>query len=180
MKKTVLFVLLFLALSSVGFAQANDHLLLRQPTLNRTHIVFVFAGDLWIVGREGGTAERLTTGVGTETTPLFSPDGSTIAFTAEYDGNVDVYTVAATGGVPKRLTYHPGGDTLAAWTPDGKQVLFVSGRSSVSGRYARLYTIPVAGGFPTEVPLPMAHEGSYSSDGTRLAYLPIPRANAIW
>ena len=57
---------------------------------------------------KGGEASRLTTGVGAERSPLFSPDGTTVAFTGEYDGNVDVYIVPAAGGVPKRLTYHPG------------------------------------------------------------------------
>ena len=90
MKKLVFLFILVLALASVGFAQAEKTLLLREPTLSRTHIVFVFAGDLWVVGREGGNAERLTTGIGTETAPLFSPDGTTIAFTGEYDGNIDV------------------------------------------------------------------------------------------
>ncbi len=79
-------------------------LLLQKPTVSRTHIVFSFAGDLWIVPREGGEARRLTSGVGTETEPHFSPDGTLVAFTGEYDGNVDVYVVEAGGGVPRRLT----------------------------------------------------------------------------
>src|SRR5215210_5722834 len=102
MKKALLTTLLLLALSSIGLAQADKPMLLQKPTLSNTQIVFVYAGDLWIVGREGGTAERLTTGTGTETNPMFSPDGSMIAFTGQYDGNVDVFIVAATGGVPRR------------------------------------------------------------------------------
>ena len=82
-------------------------LLLQKPTMNKTHIVFVYAGDLWSVPRAGGDAVRLTAGTGGETNPIFSPDGSEIAFTGEYDGNVDVFTIPATGGVPKRLTWHP-------------------------------------------------------------------------
>src|SRR5581483_5889164 len=141
---------------------------------------FSYAGDLWTVPREGGEASRLTNGVGTEATPLFSPDGTMVAFTGEYDGNVDVYVVPAAGGVPKRLTYHPDADRLLGWTPDGKQVLFVSGRDSYSQRFARLFTIPVDGVFPTEVPLPMGYEGSYSPDASHLAYVPIPRAFNAW
>ena len=83
---------------------AKAPLLLQQPTVSRTQVVFAFAGDLWIVGREGGEARRLTSGVGRETDPFFSPDGTLIAFTGEYDGNVDVYVVPAAGGVPRRLT----------------------------------------------------------------------------
>jgi tricorn protease len=169
-----------LVVSGAGFAQTGQPLLMRNPTLSKTHIVFSYAGDLWIVGREGGDARRLTTGTGNETTPLFSPDGQWIAFTGEYDGNIDVYIVAASGGVPRRLTYHPDSDRIAGWTPDGKQVLFATGRDSESGRTAQLFTIPVEGVFPTEVPLPMAYEGSYSADGSRLAYVPLPRAFLSW
>src|SRR5437870_4177721 len=156
MKKIVLVLLLLLLTASICFGQASTTLLMRKPTLSKTQIVFAYAGDLWIVSREGGEATRLTTGIGTETDPVFSPDGATIAFTGEYDGNVDVYTVPAAGGVPKRLTFHPGADRVAGWTPDGKQVLFVSGRQSDSSRTGQLFTIPVNGVFPTAVPLPMA------------------------
>jgi tricorn protease len=166
--------------ASFGSAQANKPLLMRQPAMSKTHIVFVYAGDLWIVNREGGEASRLTTGVGTETAPQFSPDGQTIAFTGEYDGNVDLYTVPASGGVPKRLTYHPGSDGLAGWMPDGKHLLFVSGRGSDSGIVGQLFTMPVDGVFPTTVPLPMGYAGSYSPDGTKLAYEPLPRAFGAW
>jgi tricorn protease len=180
MKRTILALALLMAFAGLGFGQTDKPLLMREPTLSKTHIAFVYAGDLWIVSREGGEATRLTTGVGTETAPCFSPDGSMIAFTGEYDGNVDVYLMPATGGVPKRLTYHPGTDRVAGWTPDGKRVLFVSGRDSESGRTARLFTIAIDGVFPTEVPLPMGYEGSYSADGSRLAYVPLPRAFQAW
>jgi tricorn protease len=123
------------------------------------------------VGREGGEARRLTTGIGLETDPVFSPDGSRIAFTGEYDGNFDVYVMPSEGGQPKRLTYHPGIDIAVGWTPDGKSVLFHSGRASAS-RYNKLFTVPAEGGFPTELPLPMAEEGSFSPDGSQIAYVP--------
>jgi tricorn protease len=161
------------------FAQAEKATLFQKPAVSKTQIAFVYAGDLWITSRDGGVAERLTTGVGTETDPCFSPDGSMIAFTGEYDGNVDVYVVPATGGIPKRLTYHPGTDSAIGWTPDGKQILFRSGRNSYSGA-GRLFTITPDGGFPTQLPLVMAFAGSYSADAARLAYMPMPPAHAIW
>lgn len=169
-----------------GLSQSDKPTLFQKPTINKTHVVFVYGGDLWMVPREGGDARRLTTGVGVEFDPIFSPDGTTIAFTGEYDGNTDVYTVQAAGGVPKRLTYHPGIDTAVNWTPDGKAIVFRSGRNSSSPRYNRLFSMPVDGGFPTELPLPMGEDGSFSPDGTRIAYVPfwnrrpVPYAFISW
>jgi tricorn protease len=166
-------------LAAPARAETAHPLLLQKPAVSATQIVFSYAGDLWSVGRNGGEAKRLTSSPGTETDPVFSPDGSQIAFTGEYDGNTDVYVMLATGGSPKRLTYHPGADVAVGWTPDGKQVLFRSSRDSAS-RFNRLYTVPVEGGLPTAVDLPMAEEGSFSPDGKRLAYLPIARAFQAW
>jgi tricorn protease len=183
MLKTLLLLtaLLFTLAGAFNASQAQtiEPSLLQKPTLSRTQIVFCYAGDLWIVGRDGGTASRLTTGNGVETNPKFSPDGSLIAFTGEYDGNVDIYVVPATGGVPRRLTYHPGPDVVSAWTPDGKQILFRSFRSS-GNPVPKLFTVPVDGGFPAEVALPMGVTGSYSSDGSRLAYVPIAKTQEAW
>jgi tricorn protease len=179
MKRIILTVALLLCVSASAAAQQKP-LLMRTPAVSRTHIVFSYAGDLWSVPREGGEATRLTADAGRESNPLFSPDGRWVAFTGEYDGNVDVYVVEAGGGVPRRLTYHPGGDQLAGWTPDGRSILFVSGRASESGRTAQLFTMPLDGVVPTAVPLPMAYEGAYSPDGARLAYVPLPRAFQAW
>ena len=180
MKRIASLGIALLSLVSLSFGEGSELWLMRHPTLSKTQVVFAYAGDLWIASREGGDATRLTTGVGNESNPFFSPDGKWVAFTGEYDGNVDVYTVPATGGVPKRVTYHPGTDNVAGWTPDGRQILFVSQRTSTSGRFARLFTMPLDGVVASEVPLPMAYEGAYSADGKRLAYTPIPRAFNAW
>jgi tricorn protease len=111
---------------SGGSAAGSPPQLLRHPALSRTGIVFNHAGDLWIVGRDGGDARRLTSAVGNETNPSFSPDGALVAFTGEYDGNQDVYVVPAAGGTPRRVTFHPAADTVLGWTPDGRNVLFAS------------------------------------------------------
>jgi len=166
-------------LISHGAASAEPKLLFQKPTLSATSIVFVFAGDLWQVRREGGVAERLTTGAGVETRPYFSPDGAEIAFTGEYDGNVDAYVIPAAGGVPRRLTWHPAQDETMGWTPDGKNLLFSSDRTSYS-RFTLLFTVPRGGGFPEQLPLPIAGEGSYSPDGARIAYTPVNRAFSMW
>jgi tricorn protease len=155
-------------------------LLLRKPTVSRTEVAFSYAGDIWIASRDGGEARRLTTGVGIETDPLFSPDGTQIAFTGEYDGNQDVYVVPVSGGVPRRLTYHPGPDEVVGWTPDGKQVLFRSMRKAHAYGVVQLFTIPTTGGFPTEVPLPQAAAGCFSPDGSHLAYVPIEQWQKAW
>lgn len=110
----IFFGVLFAALCSFVAAAQTSHPLLQRPAFNGTLIVFSYAGDLWTVDRNGGHASRLTTGTGIETDPVFSPDGSMIAFTGEYDGNTDVFVVPAMGGVPKRLTYHPAPDAAVA------------------------------------------------------------------
>jgi tricorn protease len=112
------------------------------------------------------------------TLPCFSPDGSQIAFTVTHDGNADVYTIPANGGRPHRLTYHPGDDLVLGWSRDGKQVLFTSDRNDRP--YGQLFTVSREGGFPTQLPLPMGVEGSYSPDGTELAYVPLDYAFKIW
>jgi tricorn protease len=156
------------------WAAAKPHIF-QRPALSRELIAFGYAGDLWTVPRTGGHATRLTTGVGIETAPIFSPDGSTIAFTGDYDGNTDVFTIPATGGVPFRVTYHPAADFAVGWSPDGKQILFRSTRESTS-RYTQLYTVPRDGGIATPLPLPMAYQGQYSPDGKQIAYSPLPPA----
>ncbi|HEX4947694.1 MAG TPA: protease, partial [Blastocatellia bacterium] len=178
MKFLCLFALA-LALTITSFAQTDAPSLFQKPTLSRTHIAFVYAGDLWIVPREGGEAKRLTSGIGTETDPYFSPDGNTIAFTGQYDGNIDVFTVPATGGVPKRVTFHPGADQVVGWSNDGKQILFNSSRNSYSG-IPRLFTVSPDGGLPTDLPLPMGERGSFSPDGLLLAYEPLNQWQPDW
>jgi tricorn protease len=155
-----------------AFGAAGTVHLLQRPAMSKTQIVFSYAGDLWSVSRQGGMATRLTAGAGAESNAEFSPDGNTIAFSGEYDGNTDVFTVPVTGGVPKRLTYHPDADRVVGWTPDGKRILFRSGRASNS-RYTQLFTVSTEGGLPEALPLPMAYSGSYSADARRMAYEPL-------
>jgi tricorn protease len=164
---------------SVSIAANEKPLLLRSPALSKTQIVFAYAGDIWIVSRDGGEARRLTYGVGEKYRPIFSPNGEMIAFTGDYDGNQDVYVMPAAGGEPRRLTYHPGPDVAIAWTPDGKRILFLSLRSSSSDP-PKFFTVPAEGGFPTELPLHMADEGSFSPDGSKLAYVPNIQWQPAW
>ena len=110
-------------------------------------------------------ARRLTSHEGYEYRPRFSPDGAMVAFSGEYDGNVDVYVMSVDGGAPRRLTWHPGRDEVEGFTPDGKSVLFTSPRSVYTGRFVQLFTVPVSGGFPTRLPIPNGLHASYAPDG---------------
>jgi len=155
-------------------------LLLREPTANKTDICFVYGDDLWTVSRSGGEAVRLTAAPGLKRSPHYSPDGRWIAFTGEYDGKINVYVVSSDGGTPRRLTFSNGPDLVAGWTPDGKQVLFASPREAYAFGIQRLYTVPLDGGFPTRLPLPLAFDGSYSPDATHIAYRPGPYPWGNW
>ncbi|MBS1707396.1 MAG: PD40 domain-containing protein [Armatimonadetes bacterium] len=154
-------------------------LLLQNPTMSADAIAFQFAGDLWSVSRKGGRAVRLTSSAGIETDPYYSPDGSQIAFTGNYDGNVDVYVMPSEGGVPVRLTAHPGADECLGWTPDGKNVLVSSSMLSNTD-YPRMFTVPATGGMPTELPFPSGYAGSFSPDGKQIAYTPTGHWELAW
>src|SRR5215469_13529284 len=175
---SVVAILIFCS-AATAYSQRQAPLLLRSPGVSATQIVFAYAGSLWITGREGGDARRLTTG-GHESNPVFSPDGSLIAFTGQYDGNRDVYVVPAVGGTPRRLTYHPGSDEVVGWTTDGRQVLFRSARNAFAFGVAQLFTVPVAGGSPTQIPLVRAADGFFSPDGSRIAYEPLQQWQRAW
>lgn len=170
-------MLLLLALLQTQSATTK---LLRDPTLSATQVAFAYANDIWVVGREGGAARRITSFPGTEERPAFSPDGRWIAFTASYGGNPDVYVVSASGGEPRRLTWHPGPDLVAGWTPDGTRVLFHSGRDNPPVFVPRLWTVPLEGGTETPLPIASAMSASFSADGKRLAYQHTVRWQEGW
>src|SRR6266481_4728162 len=155
--------------------------LLRFADISKDKVVFAYAGDLWIASREGGAARRLTSHVGDELYPKFSPDGKWVAFTGEYDGNPDVYIISAEGGEPKRLTFHPSNDIVLGWTPDGKNILFRSDRFSTSlGRSTRLYLVSPQGGTAHPLPVPRGDLTSFSPDGTKIAYLETSQEFRTW
>jgi len=158
----------------------EDTRLLAQPAVSARHVAFVYAGDVWIVGVEGGAARRLTSHPGEESRPRFSPDGRLLAFSAEYEGNTDVYVVPVEGGVPRRLTWHPGEDLVQGFTPDGARVLFTSPRAVYTRRHTQLYTVPVEGGLEERLPIPHAVKATYSPDGAFLAYQPLADAFRQW
>ena len=165
--------------------------LLRFPDIHGDQIVFTYAGDLWKVSSDGGTAVRLTAHPGLELFARFSPDGSQIAFTAQYDGDEQVYVIPATGGEPRQLTWYPSNGPLPdrwgfdhivyGWSPDGKSVLFRSVREYWgSGSKARLYTVSTEGGLPKPLPMPVSGAGDLAADGRRVAYSPLFRDFRTW
>ncbi|UCF21459.1 MAG: PD40 domain-containing protein [Gemmatimonadota bacterium] len=154
--------------------------LLRSPAISAEQIAFVYANDIWIVGPSGGDARRLTTFQGAETEPHFSPDGSMVAFSGQYDGNIDVYVVAVAGGEPRRLTWHPGPDLVRGWTNDGSRVVFATGRGTAPVPYAQFWTVPLSGGMPEVMPIPRVYQGKFSPDGERFVYQEIQPWETEW
>jgi tricorn protease len=164
----------FLFLPATASAQTR---MLRSPSIAGNQIAFAYANNIWIVGRDGGPARRLTSFQGETSNPKLSPDGSQVAFSAMYGGNVDVYVVPSVGGEPKRLTWHPAPDEVQGWSPDGKNILFSSARGGDAPQAVpRFYEIPATGGIEEPLPMPRAYQGKISPDGKRLAY----RMNNSW
>ena len=155
-------------------------LMLAQPAVSTDRIAFAYAGDLWIAGIDGSSPRRLTSHIGVEFNPRFSPDGEWIAFSGEYDGNTDVFLVQSDGGVPTRLTWHPSADIVQGFTTDGSAVLFASGRNAYTGRHQQLFTISTSGGRPDQLPIPHAFKATYSPDGSKIAYTPLYEAFTQW
>ena len=171
---------LLLAAGSSAAIDVRDTRMLGQPAVSATSIAFCYAEDIWVADLDGKNARRLTSDLGVEAAPAFSPDGKTLAFTGEYEGNFDVYSIPVEGGQPTRLTWHPEPDVVRGWTPDGAAVLFSSGRAAFTNRFNGLFTVPVGGGFPTQLPIPNGVEASFSPDGSRIAYTPLSDASPQW
>jgi tricorn protease len=186
LKVTALGLLLVLLMAC--FAYAEEGRLMRFPDIHKDKVVFVYAGNLWLVSSQGGVARKLTSHPGAELFPKFSPDGKFIAFTGAYDGNADVYIIPADGGEPRRLTYHPGArpssggiqidDWVLDWYPDGKSILFRSSRESFPT--SKLFRVNLEGDFPEALRLPEAGMASFSPDGKKIAYNRKSREFRTW
>jgi tricorn protease len=176
-------VLCLLLLAPSAFAThlgGLDARLMRYPDVSQTQVAFSYAGDIWLASKDGGLATRLSTPPGEETFPRFSPDGTMVAFSGNYDGNTDVYVLPVTGGVPRRLTYHPMYDRVIDWTPDGKGVIFASGREAGRDRFDQLFVASLDGGLPRKLPVPFASFASLTPDGRTIAFTMRAREGATW
>ncbi len=186
-----LLALLLLAFPVIVLAQQMpEGRLMRFPDIYKDKIAFSYGGDLWLASAQGGVARRITSHPGEELFPKFSPDGKWIAFTAQYDGNYNVYVMPAEGGEPKQLTFHPGGGPLSermgihneviTWTPDSKSIVFLTRRDTFNTWFGRLYTVSINGGLPEPLPLDRGGLTSYSPDGSKIAYNRIFRNFRTW
>ncbi len=168
------------AVSLLGSARAQSPLLLRNPSLAQDRIAFLYADDVWTVSRAGGDAERLTSNGHVVAGPYYSPDGSQVAYSAHLAGNTDVYIIPAAGGVARRVTWHPAGSAVVGWSRDGKDVLIAS--MALSHRhFLKLFLVHADGsGMPEPLPLPAAFQGSFSPDGSSIAYEPFTKWQPAW
>jgi len=179
MRKMIALTAMAVTLLQHAFAQI-DAGLFRYPDVSQTQIVFSYANDIWIMPKQGGVAEKLSSPPGVEIYPKFSPDGKNIAFTGNYDGNQDVYVIPSAGGVPVRITEHGYPDRVVDWTPDGKRILFASLRESGRDRFNQFYTVAATGGAAEKLPFPYAEFGSYSPDGKQMALVFESQAARNW
>ena len=173
-------IALVLLCATAGFGQGAAHnFLMRFPDVHGNNVVFVAGEDIWIAPVQGGVATRLTIHDGEELYPKFSPDGSLIAFTGQYDGNSDVYVMDIYGGNIRRVTYHPDADIVIGWDKATNKILFASTRDSFQ-RFSHLFLVNPDGSGLEEVPLHEAAEGCFSPDGKRIAYCKISVDTRTW
>jgi len=193
MKRIFSFLCLLTATLQLLAAPAADEArLLRFPAVGGGKIVFCYAGNLYSVDINGGRAVKLTSDVGYECFPKVSPDGKTVAFTAQYDGNTEVYTIPITGGEPKRITYSAlvsrdqvgermgPNNIVMGWTPDGKQIVYRSKQWCFSGLRGQLCKVDAEGGLPELIPTTEGGFCSYSPDGKQLAMNRMFREFRTW
>jgi tricorn protease len=190
--KNTLFILLSLMILPLLAAAQDEARLLRFPAIHGDQVVFTYAGDLYTVAKTGGMARKLTNHEGFEMFARFSPDGKQLAFTAQYDGNTEVYSMPSQGGVPVRLTYTAtlGRDDISdrmgpnnivmTWTPDGKSIIYRSRKQTFNDFIGQLYKVSVNGGLSEEIPLSTGGFCSYSPDGSKLAFNRVMREFRTW
>ena len=153
--------------------------MLRYPDVSSSQIVFSYANDLWLVPREGGMASPLAGPDGGERSAKFSPDGQSVAFVGNYDGGSDLYTLSIHGGYAERVTHHPANENLLEWRADDTLLFYANGLAGLA-RQAQIFTVPVAGGMPSALPVPYGTMASVSDDGKWLAYTPRTRDTRTW
>lgn len=192
MKQLLSFLEFFFSVYYITTAQEEARLM-RFPTIHGNQVVFTYAGDLYTVDiSKNEYARKLTNHQGYEMFARFSPDGKYIAFSAQYDGNTEVYVIPSTGGEPQRLTYTPTlkrddvsdrmgpNNIVTSWTPDGKYIIYRSRKNSWNDFVGQLYKVSVQGGMSEQLPLSSGGFNSFSPDGKKLAFNRVMREFRTW
>jgi tricorn protease len=175
--------LIFALIGATGLAKLQaqvDARMLQFPDVSQQYIAFEYGGDIWIVSKDGGVANKITSAKGEEFLPRFSPDGSRIAFNGNYDGNIDIYVVPARGGMAQRVTHHGMTERMDDWYPDGNSILYSSSMESGKQRFNQFFKVSPAGGLPEKLPIPYGEFGAISPDEKKIAYTPITRSYRTW
>ncbi len=192
MKKNLFLLLVFMAITFVyGNVMAEEARLLRFPAMHGDQVVFTYAGELYTVERSGGVARKLTNHPGYKMFARFSPDGSQIAFTGQYDGNTEVYVMPSQGGVPQRLTFtatlgrddlsdRMGPNNIVMTWQDDEHIVFRSRKRSFNSFKGALYIVNVNGGLPEQIPVPEGGWISFSNDGQQFVYNRVFREFRTW
>lgn len=192
MKRIKILSLLILMLWGMNATAQEEARLMRFPAIHGNRVVFTYAGDLYTVPLKGGIARKLTSHVGYEMFARFSPNGKTIAFTGQYDGNTEVFTIPSEGGIPKRITYTATlkrddvsdrmgpNNIVMTWSRDGKYIVYRSRKQSFNSFKGQLFKVPAEGGLSEEIPLAGGGFCSFSPDAKKLAFNRVFREFRTW
>ena len=191
MKKNFLFLSVLVSIVFSSFGQSTETRLLRFPTIAGNQIIFSYSGELYSVSKVGGIARKLTNDVGYEMFAKYSPDGKTVAFTAQYDGNTEVYIMPSEGGIPKRLTItatlsrddisdRMGPNNIVMGWKDNQNIIYRSRKQTFNDFKGQLFLANINGGLSEELPLPVGGFCSYSPDLSKLAYNRVFREFRTW
>ncbi len=176
------------AVSTIASAQ-GDAGWMRYPALSPdgATIAFTYRGDLYRVPASGGTATQLTQHPAHDFMPVWSRDGTRIAFASDRHGNFDLYVIAAAGGAAQRLTFHSAAEYPYSFTPDDKSVVFGAARMDAAANrqypaasMPELWTVPATGGRPVQALTTPADDARYSRDGQFLLYTDNKGRENIW
>ncbi|MHB1095152.1 MAG: S41 family peptidase [Gemmatimonadaceae bacterium] len=181
-------IVLALSINTVASAQ-DDAGWMRYPALSPdgATIAFTYRGDLYRVAASGGAATQLTQHAAHDFMPVWSRDGSRIAFASDRHGNFDLYVMPAGGGTAQRLTFHSAAEYPYSFTPDDKSVVFGAARMDASANrqypaasMPELWTVAVSGGRPVQLLTTPADDARYSRDGQFLIYTDNKGRENIW